>query len=104
MILCNLVYEKKRLSGTKVSLSRDIDQSLKSANDPAIKFAQNSLTDILNEDLIDEDYEPTRLKQNYLDFIQDNVIGVRYKSNPTTYQSYEGKYIIRIIFKEYVYV
>ena len=90
MLLCNLAYEKTMFLLLKRIDIRDVEKNLKSAKDSGIKFAHNALSTILGEDNIDEDSEPLKLKQDYVEFVRDNVFQLKQRlrlSGANTYQS-----------------
>ncbi|CAF1319662.1 unnamed protein product [Adineta steineri] len=71
LLLCNLAYEKTIFKLLKNSNLKYI-KTLNEAKGSAIQFASNALSMILNEENIDEEYEPKKLKQAYFKHIQDN--------------------------------
>jgi hypothetical protein len=73
MLLCNLAYEKTMFLLLKRTNFRDIYEKLKLAKDSGIKFAYNALSTILSDKDIDEDSDPVKLKQEYLEFLQENI-------------------------------
>ncbi|CAF3165864.1 unnamed protein product [Rotaria socialis] len=74
MLLYNLAFETEIFSILKQSDLQSICLKLKSANDHTIKFASMTLATILKEDKIDEDNEPSRLKEGYIQFLEDIIV------------------------------
>ncbi|CAF0944343.1 unnamed protein product [Adineta steineri] len=73
MLLCNLAYEKTFLLLLKRTNFRKIFEKLNLAKESSIKFANDALSNILSENDIDEENEPMKLHQEYLEYLQDNV-------------------------------
>jgi hypothetical protein len=91
IVLCNLAYEKTFLLLLKRTDFQSIYNKLNQAKEASIKFAYIALSTILSESDIDEAQEPMALKQEYQEFLQNNIFepkqilassGIRvYKSN-----------------------
>lgn len=72
LLLCNLAYEKTILLKLKHTNLKEICMQLKYASDDTIMFASKMLITILNEDEVNENHEPMKLKEAYIKFL-DNI-------------------------------
>jgi hypothetical protein len=101
MLLCNLAYEKTMFLLLKRTNFRDIYEKLKLAKDSGIKFAYNALSTILSDKDIDEDSDPVKLKQEYLEFLQENIPEAKQHvtlSGGKSYQSNSAQKSIQVKF------
>lgn len=95
MLLCNLAYEKSMFLLLKRIDIRNVDNKLKSAKDSGIKFAHNALSTILSDNNIDEDSEPLKLKQDYLEFVRDNVLQLKQRLRLSGANTYESEHNLK---------
>lgn len=69
LLLCNLAYEKTVLLQLKQTNLKDICIHLRFVSDYTIKFASKTLIMILNADDVNENHEPTKLREVYIKYI-----------------------------------
>ncbi|CAF1134688.1 unnamed protein product [Rotaria sordida] len=90
MLLCNLAYEKTFFLWLKGTNFRDINHKLQQARDSGIKFAYDTLSTILSGNDIDEDHEPVKLKQEYVEFLQQDIHEPKHQVKLSGGKNYES--------------
>ncbi|CAF4545793.1 unnamed protein product [Rotaria sp. Silwood2] len=82
MLLYNLAYEKQMFLILKKRDFQNIYFKLKSSKDKSIKFVRKTLSLILNQDQIHEENEPMKLKQAYIEHLEEPTEKLKDKTVP----------------------
>ena len=90
MLLYNLAYERQIFSMLKQTDMKDICSKLHTAKDVTIQFASKVLSSILNEDTIDENNEPGKLKEAYIRFLENVIIEPKQERKPGVARNIRG--------------
>ena len=73
MLLYNLAYEQQVFSILKQKDIINAYSKLQSAKDISIQFGYQILSTILNQNQIDEENEPMKLKTTYLEYLEEEI-------------------------------
>jgi hypothetical protein len=95
MILCNLAYEKKMFLMLKKKDLKNLFSGFQGAKDNMIPFALETLSTILNENEIDEENEPMKLKEAYIEHLNQDIIESKQIVKVDTRKKIRGKFIFK---------
>lgn len=91
MLLYNLAYEKEIFAILKHKDLQMIFSKYQSSKNYFIQFALQTLTMILNEDAIDEENEPIKLKKAYFEHLEKVIIQSKEILKSGTFKEMSGK-------------
>jgi hypothetical protein len=74
MLLCNLAYERQIFLTLKQTDLKGICSQLHFAKDNTIQFASQTMVTILNGEAIDENNEPTKLREAYIKTLESIIV------------------------------